>query len=352
VKKTFILVLGAAVLLSLAGCKEEAVSLASESTIPVKTLELKTKSIQEFVTATGTALAVREVQLKTEQSGRYLLRNHPAAGRPYRMQDTVKKGEILISLENPEFVNQTALDSRKLQNESAEREYSKQQSVFEKGGITVKELADAQKTFIDSKYSFENAALALKKLEVRAPFDGVIVDLPHFTDGQWIDAGTAAVKIMDYSRLYADFTLPGKDMDRLSQGRKVLVSDYSRPTAALTGVLTQISPALDPESRMFKLRVEIPNPGLLLKPGSFIKADIVVQEKAEALVIPKSIILDRRGAKTVFIVERGIALERRIQTGIENADEIEVTSGLKPSELVVIEGFETLRDRSLVKINV
>ena len=106
----------------------------------------------------------------------------------------------------------------------------------------------------------------------------------------------------------------------------------------------------DADSRMFKMTVEIPNTNLRLKPGSFIKTDIVVQEKPAALVISKSIILDRRGAKTVFVVERGIALERRITTGIENIDEAEVLTGLKAGDRVVTEGFETLRANARVKI--
>jgi len=350
VKKTTIAFLGLSALLAFSGCKQETLSVDTETTITVKAIELKPKAIQEFVTATGTAFPIRDVQLKTEQAGRYLLHANARTGQPFRMRESVKKDEILISLENPEFVNQVAFDSKKLQHESAQREYTKQQGVYEKGGITLKELADAQRAFIDSTYSFENSALALKKLEVRAPFDGVIVDLPHFTDGQWIESNTLVIRLMDYSRLYADLTLPGKEMDRLSQGQRVLVTDYSQPNTSLSGILTQISPALDAESRMFKLRIEIPNPGLRLKPGSFIKTDVIVQEKTAVLVIPKSIILDRRGAKTVFVVERGIALERRIQTGIENFDEAEVTNGLKASDRVVTEGFETLRTNARVKI--
>jgi len=350
VKKMTIAFLSFSALLGLWSCKQEALNVETDTTIPVKAAELQPKAIQEFVTATGTAFPIRDVQLKTEQAGRYLLHAGARTGRPFRMKDAVKRDEVLISLENPEYINQVAFDSKKLQHESAQREYTKQQGVYEKGGITVKELADAQKAFIDSTYSFENASLALKKLEVQAPFDGVIVDLPHFTDGQWIETNTLVVRIMDYSRLYADLTLPGKEMDRLAQGQRVVVTDYSQPNTSLSGSVTQISPALDAESRMFKLRIEIPNSDLRLKPGSFIKTDIVVQEKPSALVIPKSIILDRRGTKVVFVVERGLALERRIQTGIENLDEAEVTSGLKALDRVVTEGFETLRTNARVKI--
>jgi membrane fusion protein (multidrug efflux system) len=350
VKKIFGAFFGMAALLALAGCKEEAVNVATESTIPVKAAELKSKAIQEFVTATGTAFPMADVTLKTEQAGRYVLHTGARTGQPLRMRDAVKKGEVLISLENPEYINQVAFDSKKLQHESAQREYTKQQSVFEKGGITVKDLADAQKAFVDSTYSFENASLALKKLEVVAPFDGVIVDLPHFTNGQWIEANAAVVRIMDYARLYADLTLPGKEMDRLVQGQRVVVTDYGQADKPLTGIVAQISPALDAESRMFKLRIEIPNGDFRLKPGSFLKTDVVVKEKAAALVISKSIILDRRGAKTVFVVERGIALERRITTGIENIDEVEVLTGLKAGDRVVTDGFETLRANARVKI--
>ena len=349
-KKTTIAFFSLATLLVLWSCKQETLNVDTETTITVKAAELKPKAIQEFVTATGTAFPIRDVQLKTEQAGRYLLHANPRTSQLFRMRDIIKKDEILISLDNPEFVNQTAFESKKLQHESAQREYTTQKGVYEKGGITLKELADAQRSFVDSTYAFDNAALALKKLEVRSPFDGVIVDLPHFTDGQWIESNTPVIRIMDYARLYADLTLPGKEMARLAQNQHVIVTDYSQPNTTVSGILTQISPALDAESRMFKLRVEIPNSDLRLKPGSFIKADIVVLEKASALVIPKSIILDRRGAKAVFVIERGIALERRIQTGIENVDEAEVTSGLKASDRVVTEGFETLRTNARVKI--
>lgn len=344
-----IIFMGMALLAVLSGCKEERLGIESESTIPVRVQELKPKSIKEFVTATGTVFAIREVELKTEQAGRYRLHLNPRSGSAFRMGDSVKKDEILISLDNPEFVNQVAFESRKLNYESSEREYNKQKNIYEMGGITLRELTDSERAFIDAKYNFENAALALKKLEIKAPYDGVVTDLPHYTDSQWVEANTSVIKLMDYSRLYAELTLPGKEMERVAREQEVTVSDYSLLKNSQTGKVTQISPALDPESRMFKLKIEIPNTDLRLKPGTFVRADIVVQEKDSALVIPKDVILDRRGAKTVFVVDRGFAVERRLQTGIENRDEVEVLSGLRPDDRLIVEGFETLRNRSRVK---
>lgn len=325
-------------------------TMQSDTTIPVRVIEVKKSSIQEFVTATGTVYAAKETILKTEQAGRYALRKNSRTGKPFVMGDFVTANTLLFSLDNPEYVNQVAIESKKLSLESAEREYTKQQSVYEKGGITLKEVKDAEKALIDARYSYDNAKISLAKLEIRAPFSGVIVNLPHYTSSQWVEANTEVATLMDYSHLYAELTLPDKEMDRIQKNQNVSVSNYSREKQKLEGKVTQISPALDPTSRMFKIKIEASNKDFLLKPGMFVRADIIVQQKADVVVIPKDIILDRRGHKTVYVVQRGFALERRLVLGIETSDSVEVTQGLNPGESLIIEGFETLRNRSRVKV--
>ena len=67
-------------------------------------------------------------------------------------------------------------------------------------------------------------------------------------------------------------------------------------------------------------------------------------------MIPKKIIVSRQRGKTVFVVDQNTAMERVITTGLENPDSVEVIRGLKMNDRVVIEGFETLGNRSKVKI--
>jgi RND family efflux transporter MFP subunit len=337
-------------ILVLSGCQQERMTAQTDTTIPVRVMEVKKSSIQEFVTTTGTVYAAKETIVKTEQAGRYMIQRNPKTGKPFVMGDSVAANTLLFSLDNPEYVNQIAMDSKKLSLESAEREFTKQQSIYEKGGITLSEVKSAEKALIDARYSFDNAKISLAKLKVRAPFNGVIVNLPHYTSNQWVEANTEVATLMDYSSLYAELTLPGKEMDRIQQNQNVIVSNYSQEKQKLEGKVTQISPALDPTSRMFKIKIEASNPNLLIKPGVFVRADIIVQEKADVIVIPKDIILDRRGRKTVYIVQRGIAQERRLELGIETSDTVEVTQGLNPDDSLIIEGFETLRNRSRVKV--
>ena len=82
----------------------------------------------------------------------------------------------------------------------------------------------------------------------------------------------------------------------------------------------------------------------------FVKADLVINSAENTVVIPKDIIVTRNRTRTVFVVERGVAYERTITTGLESADRVEVISGLEPGESVVSKGFETLRDKSRVKV--
>jgi len=82
----------------------------------------------------------------------------------------------------------------------------------------------------------------------------------------------------------------------------------------------------------------------------FVNADIVTNHKDTVIVIPKNIILSRQRGKTVFIVDRGIAAERVIETGLENLTEVEVVRGLRVNERVVTSGYETLSNRTKVKI--
>jgi multidrug efflux pump subunit AcrA (membrane-fusion protein) len=82
----------------------------------------------------------------------------------------------------------------------------------------------------------------------------------------------------------------------------------------------------------------------------FVKADIITNHKDSVIVIPKNIILSRQKGKTVFIIDRGVAAERIIETGLENITDVEVSRGLTKNERVVTSGFETLSNKSKVKI--
>ncbi|UCC45346.1 MAG: efflux RND transporter periplasmic adaptor subunit [Candidatus Zixiibacteriota bacterium] len=336
--------------LVISGCQEDGPEIDVQSSIPVRVEEIKYQPFQAYAFATGTVSAVKEATLKAQQAGYYQLQSNPRTGRPFAMGDRVVRGEVIVRLVNAEFENQIGYDSKKLNHDISQREYDKQKALYDKGGVTLRELTDAERTFIDARYSFDNATLQLAKLSITAPFNGYLVDLPFYSANQLVEVGSLICQVMDYSRLYSEVTLPGKEMSRVKQGQETLVTNYGRPDDTLFGVVTQVSPALDPDSRMFKVGIEISNDSLFMRPGMFAKIDIIVERRDSAIVIPKDIVLERRGDKVVYVVDRGIAVEHHLDIGLSNRQEVEVLNGLEVNDRLVVEGFETLRNRSKVKV--
>ncbi len=343
-----LLMLAAAIMFAV-GCDDDGPDLDVESSIPVRYDSVRVGSIQEYALATGTIHAVHHVSLASEQGGFYRLQKDPQRGRGYAMGDEVDSGEIIILLENPEYVNQIAYDSKRLNFEISEREFNKQKSIYEKGGITLRELTDAERMYIDARYSLENALIQLAKLKIVPTFRGTITALPFHSTGQYVAPGTLLAEVMNYRSLYTEVALPSNELGRVTPGQDVRVTAYSGDTDTLWGEVTQASPALSPDSRMFDATVMINNDSLILRPGMFVKLEIVVKHHDSAIVVPKDIILDSRRGKTVFVIDGGLAIERTLEIGLSNRDEVEVLSGLKPNERLIVEGFETLRDRSKVK---
>lgn len=322
----------------------------SDIAVPVSVEEIKFKPIEEFLTTTGSVNAIKDGSMKSETAGYYRLATNPKTNRPFALGDFVTKGQVIIYFDNPELESNVGIDAQKLNLEISKQEFEKQQSLYEKGGVTFSELKASESSYIKAKYSYDNALIQLSKLKITAPFDGVIVDLPYYTPGIKAETNQKMFQIMDYRNLYLDVNLPGKELGRVKVNQPVRVMNYTMPKDTLKGKITQVSPAIDPDTRSFKASLGIDNPDWLLRPGMFVKAEIVVASKDSAVVIPKDIITSSRDGKTVYVVDRGAARRRIISTGLENPESIEVTEGLKKDERLVVKGFETLRDRSKVKI--
>jgi RND family efflux transporter MFP subunit len=347
--KRSIFLFGAALLL-FAACRNQDQNLTADVEIPVSVEELRFKPIEEFINTTGTAFPKGEIEVKSKISASYFLEKNPGTGRVWQLGDKVKAGALIVRLEDQEYVNSVKMETNQLNLELMESELKKQESLYEKGGVTLKELKTASINYENARTTVVTSKLQLEKTKIVAPIDGVIVDLPYHTQGTQIETGLTMVKIMDYKTMYMDVQLPEKYISVIKPGQKVKLTNYTIPDDTIIGNITQLSPAINADTRTFKGTVSINNRDLLLRPGMFVKADIVTDRKDSAIVIPRSIILSRQRGKTVFIVDRGVAAERIVETGLENITDVEVTRGLAKNERVVISGFETLSNKSKVKI--
>ncbi|MCA1746701.1 MAG: efflux transporter periplasmic adaptor subunit, partial [Bacteroidales bacterium] len=182
--KKFSTLLPAIVLLLAAqSCKQPSMEVSSSIEVPVGVTEVATASIEEFIHTTGTVFPMQEVTLLSEMTGKYRLQKNPATGKPYLPGDQVKAGAVIVQLEDEEYYNSLRINSKEVNYEISKQEYAKQQSLYEKGGATLRELKNAEINLINAKYDIESSKINLAKMLVTAPFAGVIADLPYITGG-------------------------------------------------------------------------------------------------------------------------------------------------------------------------
>ncbi|NRB52049.1 MAG: efflux RND transporter periplasmic adaptor subunit [Saprospiraceae bacterium] len=339
------------VLLTLWACNQpEEESPSIDLAAPVSVIDVTTSSLSRHTIATGNALAEKEMEVTSQIAGKYKLKNHPAYNRPFKLGDRVKAGQAFVEIEDKEYVNGISLESKKMNLDLAKQEYEKQKSVYDKGGVTLRELRNAELQMTNAQNELENAQIRLEKMKIDIPISGTIVTLPHYTPNSQIQQGNSLATIMNYSKMYVDVSLPENTMTEIKTGQKVQITNYSLPNDTLIGTVTELSPAIDINTRTYLGKVRFGNPKLLIRPGMFIKTLIKVNQKDDIIVIPKEVIISDQRGKRVFVVKENTAFERIIETGIENEDRIEVVSGLEVNERLVIKGFETLRNKSKVKV--
>ncbi len=350
-KNIKLLLLMAAVGVAAISCNNQPQSESTELAVPVSIENVKKSSISQYINTTGTAKAIYEAALTSEVTGNYNLQTNPATGKAFKLGDKVKEGQVIIRFEDEEYINGLAIDAKKLNLDISKDEYEKQKSLYEKGGVTLRELRNSEVSSTTAQYDFESAEIRLAKMNIVAPFSGVIVELPYYTKGTRVTSGQPMVSLMSYDKMYVDINLPEKSISEVKLGHEALITNYTITEDTLIGTVSELSPMISSETRTFSGKLLINNPELKLRPGMFVKADIITAKKDSVIVIPKNILLTGNRGKYVFVVERNSAADdRQIVTGIENKDYVEVVEGLKVNDRLIIKGFETLRDNSKVKI--
>ena len=122
---------------------------------PVSVMPLKKASLSRHTTATGNAMAEKTMEVTAPIGGKYKLNNHPVHGRPFKLGDRVAAGQAFVEIEDREYVNSIDLKSAEMNLQISEQEYEKQKSVFEKGGVTQRELRNAELQLTQAQNSLE-----------------------------------------------------------------------------------------------------------------------------------------------------------------------------------------------------
>jgi len=333
----------------LAGCQEAAVESVVDLVVPVTVQPVGRGTIESFVSTTGSLRASRTASVLVEVRGDLHYVAGPGGRKPVEGM-RVQAGQQIARIESPEYVNSIRLESREMAVENARNALAERQALFDEQLTVQSDVQAARKTLTDTIADLENAKIQLEKLNVYAPITGYLTGLVDTTEETIVEANTAIAQVVDYARALVDLRIPNSQMPMIDLGQEVRISNYAFRDQLFPGRITVLDPTLDPASRTFRIEVAVDNPNLVLRPGMFVKADIVVEQRAGVLVIPKLLILQRRGRSVVFVEEAGVAQEREIEIGLQDEVMAEVVDGLAEGERVITSNYETLRSRTQVRV--
>lgn len=295
--------------------------------LPVYTATIQPRSLEERITATGAIVADESVELVTEISGK-------VESIAFEEGSGVKRGDVLLKINDEELAAQAARAESRVTLARAQAERQKQ---LVAAGGTSREAVDAAESEVNVLAAEATLARAqLAKTEIHAPFDGVI-GLRYVSVGAYIDSSARIATLQKIDTIKVDFSIAERHLDRVQPGAevKISVAGVSQP---FTGRVYAIEPRIDPATRTLRLRARSENPGGKVLPGGFATVEMSLRKIPDALLVPADAIIAGLNVQHVYVLENGLAQERKVETGLRLAREVQILSGLEPGATVITSG--------------
>jgi len=296
-------------------------------------------SLNSMYQSSGNLLANEEISVYPEVSGRITAIN-------FKEGTNVRKGDLLVQLNDTDFKAQIQklIVQKKLQLTTKGR----QDELLAINGISRQEydVTLAQIASIDADIAFNEAQL--RRLQIRAPFDGVI-GLRNVSVGAVVSPTSLITVIQQVHPLKLDFPLPEQYQGVVKNGDEVRFT-VAGNTDTMKGKVIAIQPGADATTRTITMRAVVPNPNRILVPGSFANVFLNLKTDNNAITIPSQCIIPTSRDKKVAILRDGKAKMVTVVTGMRMTEDVEILQGLQPGDTVVATGIMQVKDDMPVKV--
>lgn len=308
------------------------------SALKVYVYRVSPRDLKETITANGTLLANESVELRTEISGKVVEIDFEEGGR-------VKKGDLLLKTNDSELAAQ--LQRTLYRIELAKAQETRERQLIEQGGTSQASFDATVNAVRVLEAEAQLIRAQLEKTEIRAPFDGM-VGLRMVSVGSYITPTTVIATLQDLDRLKVDFTISERLMNRVHAGTPITFSVAGRQEK-FSGKVYAVEPVITETTRTVLLRARASNVEKKLLPGAYVSVDVTLDDIPDALLIPTNAIVPGLNERSVFVLENGRAVSRKVTTGIRLDREIQIVEGIKPGETVITSGLLQIRENMPVE---
>ncbi len=335
----------------------------------VETTEVTTSSISDQVRSYGTVRAQDVVSIIPQVSNR-VTRIHADLG------DTVRQGQLLAKIYDVPFRDALGQAEAQLRQSRAtfvrdSTTYERQVQLFERGASSPNELDNARSAFQSSKAQYESARAALTQsrenldnTEIRSPVNGVVLGR-MIAEGDLARTGEPAFEVANLLGYETRLFLAMQDWESVSIGLPVQMRLSNRDEVAARGVISRISPQLNPNTGLGEVVVSLIDATQFVRQGVLVDSRITLRTHEHSVVIPRSAMLEqvetyiepetntveiRRNYSAFVAVGDTVAQQRQLELGLEQGERVEVLAGLEPGDRLVITGHRNLSDGDRIRV--
>jgi len=347
-----------AVVLGLAGVKvwqiRTLIAAGSSFAPPPETISaavVHEEKWQDTLTAIGSISAVQGVTISPEIAGK-------VSEITFESGAVVAKGDLLVRLDTSS--EEAQLRAIEAQVELARLNADRTRQLRTNNTVSQSELDATEATLKQEQGNADTIHATIEKKTIRAPFAGQLgIRLVNL--GELLEAGKPIVSLQALLPVFADFSLPQQELARLKTGLAVRVTSDTYPDQHFDGTLTAINPDLDATTRSVRLQATFANAEQLLRPGMFVRVEVIFPDEQTVLAVPATAILSAPYGDSVYVIEshpgknggkpEAVVSQKFVRTGRSHGDFISILTGLKSGDRVVSAGVFKLRNGMSVQEN-
>ncbi len=288
----------------------------------------------------GSLMPAEETELHPEVSGR-------VTGIYFNEGSNVGQGAMLVKLYDGDL--QAQLSKLRVQLKVAQETLARYESLLKIGGVSVQEVETYKLSVNNIQADISIVQTSIGRTSLRAPFSGKL-GLRNISIGAYITPATTISTLRKVSQMKMEFTVPEKYGSGMKPGGQVQFNvDNNEKTYKARIIATENN--ITEETRSLRVRAMVEKPDAQLIAGSFVKVKIELGQNDSALMIPSQAVIPKARNKQVIVYKNGVANMANVTTGIRDTAMVEITSGLKAGDTIIITGLLTTKPGAKVIIN-
>lgn len=300
----------------------------------VEATKVALQPMPQAITAVGSLRSDESVTVRPEVGGRI-------SEILFKEGQHVAKGTTLIRLDAS--VNAAEVQQAQANLKLAQSKYDRAVELSRENFISKQAKDEAENNLHVAEAAVALATARLAKMEIRAPFSGVI-GLRVVSVGDYVKEGTDVVNLESIDALKVDFRVPEIYLSQVQTGQTLSISLDALPGKSFEGKVFALNPLLDSAGRSLVIRAVVSNPDRSLRPGMFARVKLITRDERNALVIPEQAIVPQGDEQYVYRIVDGKATRVKVAIGQRRDAKVEVLNGLAPNDVVVTAGQLKLRD--------